>query len=53
MSPEAIRAAARLEQLRRHLTDSADAGYQFAGFSSGPTFGGRNELVTIMRRPRE
>jgi hypothetical protein len=32
--------------------DAAAEGYQFGGFSSGSTFFGGNEVITIMRRPR-
>ena len=39
--------------MEKEVMEAAAAGYQFVGFSSGPTFGGRNEVVTIMRRPRE
>ena len=46
-------ATSKTSTMEKEVTEAAAAGYQFVGFSSGPTFGGRNELVTIMRRPRE
>lgn len=39
--------------MQKELMEAAAEGYQFVGFSSGSTFFGGNEVVTIMRRPRD
>ena len=40
--------------MQKEVMEAAEAGYQFVGFSAGPTtFGVGSEVVTIMRRPRE
>jgi hypothetical protein len=38
--------------MQKEVMEAAAAGYQFVGFSTGSTFFGGNEVVTIMRRPR-
>jgi len=39
--------------MQKEVMEAAAAGYQFVGFSTGSTFFGGNEVVTIMRRPRQ
>jgi len=39
--------------MQKEIMEAAAAGYQFVGFSTGSTFFGGNEVVTIMRRPRK
>lgn len=46
-------ATKRTSTMQKELMEAAEAGYQFVGFSTGSTFFGGNEVVTIMRRPRE
>ena len=46
-------ATKRTSTMQKELIEAAEAGYQFVGFSSGSTLFGGNEVVTIMRRPRE
>lgn len=47
-------ATSKTSTMQKEMMEAAEAGYQFVGFSAGPTFfGGSNEVVTIMRRPRE
>jgi hypothetical protein len=47
-------ATSKTSTMQKEVMEAAEAGYQFVGFSTGPTFfGGSNEVVTIMRRPRE
>lgn len=46
-------ATKKTSTMQKELMEAAAAGYQFVGFSSGSTFFGGNEVVTIMRRPRE
>lgn len=46
-------ATKRTSTMQKEVMEAAAAGYQFVGFSSGSTLFGGNEVVTIMRRPRE
>ena len=46
-------ATKKTSTMQKELMEAAEAGYQFVGFSTGPTFFGGSEVVTIMRRPRE
>jgi hypothetical protein len=47
-------ATSKTSTMQKEVMEAAEAGYQFVGFSAGPTsFGIGNEVVTIMRRPRE
>lgn len=46
-------ATRKTSTMQKEVMEAAEAGYQFVGFSSGSTFFGGNEVVTIMRRPRE
>ena len=46
-------ATKKTSTMQKELTEATEAGYQFVGFSAGPTLFGGNEVVTIMRRPRE
>jgi hypothetical protein len=46
-------ATKKTSTMQKELMEAAEAGYQFVGFSTGPTLFGGNEVVTIMRRPRE
>ena len=39
--------------MQKEVMEATAAGYQFVGFSTGSTFFGGNEVVTIMRRPRK
>lgn len=45
-------ATRKTSTMQKEVIEAAEAGYQFVGFSSGSTFFGGNEVVTIMRRPR-
>lgn len=45
-------ATRKTSTMQKEVLEAAEAGYQFVGFSSGSTFFGGNEVVTIMRRPR-
>ena len=38
--------------LQKEVMEAAAEGYQFVAFSTGSTFFGGAEVVTIMRRPR-
>ena len=47
-------ATSKTSTMQKEVMEAAEAGYQFVGFSAGPTsFGIGSEVVTIMRRPRE
>lgn len=46
-------ATKKTSTMQKEVMEAAAAGYQFVGFSSGSTFFGGSEVVTIMRRPRE
>ncbi|MEO8436532.1 MAG: hypothetical protein ABI596_16670 [Pyrinomonadaceae bacterium] len=46
-------ATKKTSTMQKEIMEAAAAGYQFVGFSSGSTFFGGNEVVTIMRRPRD
>lgn len=46
-------ATRKTSTMQKEVMDAAAAGYQFVGFSTGSTFFGGAEVVTIMRRPRE
>ena len=46
-------ATKKTSTMQKELMEAVEAGYQFVGFSTGPTLFGGNEVVTIMRRPRE
>jgi hypothetical protein len=46
-------ATKRTSTMQKELMEAAEAGYQFVGFSHGSTLFGGNEVVTIMRRPRD
>ena len=46
-------ATSKTSTMQKEVMEAAEAGYQFVGFSSGSTFFGGSEVVTIMRRPRE
>lgn len=46
-------ATKKTSTMQKEVMEAAAAGYQFVGFSTGSTFFGGNEVVTIMRRPRE
>lgn len=46
-------ATKKTSTMQKEVMEAAAEGYQFVGFSSGSTFFGGNEVVTIMRRPRE
>jgi len=46
-------ATKKTSTMQKEIMEAAAAGYQFVGFSTGSTFFGGNEVVTIMRRPRE
>jgi hypothetical protein len=49
-----ILATSKTSTMQKEVTEAAEAGYQFVGFSAGPTvFAGGGEVITIMRRPRE
>jgi hypothetical protein len=45
-------ATRKTSTMQKEVLEAAEAGYQFVGFSSGSTFFGGNEVITIMRRPR-
>ena len=45
-------ATTKTSTMQKEVLKAADEGYQLVGFSSGSTFFGGNEVVTIMRRPR-
>src|SRR5688572_19115371 len=46
-------ATKKTSTMQKEVLEAAAEGYQFVGFSTGSTFFGGNEVVTIMRRPRE
>ncbi len=46
-------ATKKTSTMQKEIMEAAAAGYQFVGFSTGSTFFGGNEVVTIMRRPRK
>jgi len=46
-------ATKKTSTMQQEVMEAAAQGYQFVGFSSGSTFFGGNEVVTIMRRPRD
>jgi hypothetical protein len=46
-------ATKKTSTMQKEVIEAAEAGYQFVGFSTGSTFFGGNEVVTIMRRPRQ
>lgn len=45
-------ATKKTSTMQKEIKEAAAQGYQFVGFSTGSTFFGGNEVVTIMRRPR-
>lgn len=45
-------ATRKTSTMQEEVMEAAAEGYQFVGFSTGSTFFGGNEVVTIMRRPR-
>lgn len=45
-------ATTKTSTMQKEVLEAAEAGYQFVAFSSGSTFFGGNEVITIMRRPR-
>jgi len=45
-------ATKKTSTMQKEVMEAAAQGYQFVGFSTGSTFFGGNEVVTIMRRPR-
>lgn len=45
-------ATKKTSTMQKEIKEAAADGYQFVGFSTGSTFFGGNEVVTIMRRPR-
>lgn len=46
-------ATRKTSTMQKEVMDAAAEGYQFVAFSTGSTFFGGDEVVTIMRRPRE
>jgi hypothetical protein len=46
-------ATRKTSTMQKEVMEAAAEGYQFVGFSTGSTFFGGTEVVTIMRRPRE
>ena len=46
-------ATKKTSTMQKEIKEAAAEGYQFVAFSTGSTFFGGNEVVTIMRRPRE
>jgi hypothetical protein len=46
-------ATRKTSTMQKEVMEAAAEGYQFVGFSTGSTFFGGSEVVTIMRRPRE
>ncbi|HEU4433456.1 MAG TPA: hypothetical protein VFR51_08670 [Pyrinomonadaceae bacterium] len=46
-------ATKKTSTMQKEVMEAAAEGYQFVGFSTGSTFFGGNEVVTIMRRPRQ
>ena len=45
-------ATKKTSTMQKEIKEAAAEGYQFVAFSTGSTFFGGNEVVTIMRRPR-
>lgn len=45
-------ATKKTSTMQKEVMEAAAEGYQFVAFSTGSTFFGGNEVVTIMRRPR-
>lgn len=45
-------ATKKTSTMQKEMLEAAADGYQFVGFTTGGTFFGGNEVVTIMRRPR-
>jgi hypothetical protein len=45
-------ATKKTSTMQKEIKEAAAQGYQFVAFSTGSTFFGGNEVVTIMRRPR-
>ena len=45
-------ATRKTSTMQKEVMEAAAEGYQFVAFSTGSTFFGGNEVVTIMRRPR-
>jgi hypothetical protein len=45
-------ATKKTSTMQKEMKEAAAQGFQFVGFSTGSTFFGGNEVVTIMRRPR-
>ena len=45
-------ATKKTSTMQKEVMEAAAEGYQFVGFSTGSTFFGGAEVVTIMRRPR-
>ena len=45
-------ATKKTSTMQKEVMEAAAEGYQFVGFSTGSTFFGGSEVVTIMRRPR-
>lgn len=45
-------ATKKTSTMQKEMLEAAEDGYQFVGFTTGGTFFGGNEVVTIMRRPR-
>ena len=46
-------ATQKTSTMQKEVMEATAQGYQFVGFSTGSTFFGGDEVVTIMRRPRE
>lgn len=46
-------ATSKTSTMQKEVMEASEAGYQLVGFSSGGTFFGGSEVITIMRRPRE
>ena len=46
-------ATRKTSTMQKEVEEAAAEGYQFVGFTSGSTLFGGNEVVTIMRKPRE
>jgi len=46
-------ATKRTSTTEKEVAEAAEAGYEFVGFAYGSTFFGGNEVITIMRRPRQ
>ena len=46
-------ATKKTSTMQKEVMEAAAEGFQFVGFSTGSTFFGGNEVVTILRRPRQ